>query len=319
MLEVVQGNDAGREFELADEAIVLGRDEDCCVLIDDEQASRRHAQLTLAGDGCAIEDLRSTNGTFVNGERITARRTLWDGDRIGIGSTRFVLRHRTADEHTTRASDAARIRDSVRVHADTTATALVNAEVKLQAILKITEALGATLDLEAVLSKMLDGLLDIFRHADRALVLLLEGDQLVLKAAKHRRGTLHDLQYSTTIVRRAIDSREAIVSTDVVVDDRLPVTRSLAEYGIRSIMCVPLFCQPTGVLGVIQLDAQTVGAEFDAGDAAILASVARQASISVEYAQLHSERLKQARLQKEMALVHRRHQRSHGRRGNAVQ
>jgi pSer/pThr/pTyr-binding forkhead associated (FHA) protein len=63
MLEVVQGNDAGREFELADEAIVLGRDKDCCVLIDDEQASRRHAQLTLAGDAYAIEDLRSTNGS----------------------------------------------------------------------------------------------------------------------------------------------------------------------------------------------------------------------------------------------------------------
>ena len=75
---------------------------------------------------------------------------------------------------------------------------------------------------------MLDGLLEIFRHADRALVLLLEGDRLVPKAAKHRRGVLQEAEYSTTIVRQAIDSREAIVSTDVVADQRLPVTRSLS-------------------------------------------------------------------------------------------
>lgn len=247
MLEIVQGNAPGREFEISGETLVIGRDAACEIAVDDQNASRRHARLTRAGDAYAIEDLGSRNRTLVNGKCATRSVTLNEGDRIAIGSTHFVLR-RQAHKITIRAGADAKIRHSIDACAVAASTSLVTAEVKLQAILKITDALGATLDLEAVLSKMLDGLLEIFRHADRALVLLLEGDRLVPKAAKHRRGVLQEAEYSTTIVRQAIDSREAIVSTDVAADQRLPVTRSLSEYGIRSIMCVPLLSQAMGVL-----------------------------------------------------------------------
>jgi serine phosphatase RsbU (regulator of sigma subunit) len=69
---------------------------------------------------------------------------------------------------------------------------------------------------------------------------------------------------------------------------------------IASIMCVPLLGQESEALGVIQLDTQDRRRKFDADDMQILASVANQASISVEYAQFHREMIRHARIQKEL-------------------
>jgi predicted component of type VI protein secretion system len=64
----------------------------CDVILSDPDVSRRHAAIREAGDGVSIEDLGSTNGTYVNGERIDAPRPLRDGDEVKIGSTVWRLR-----------------------------------------------------------------------------------------------------------------------------------------------------------------------------------------------------------------------------------
>lgn len=69
----------------------IGR-EGCDITLSDPDVSRRHAAVEMSNGGLSIEDLGSTNGTFVNGERITAPRALRDGDEIQIGSTVWRLR-----------------------------------------------------------------------------------------------------------------------------------------------------------------------------------------------------------------------------------
>ena len=72
-------------------SIVLGRDADSDVSLDgDDYASARHARLETRPDGVWVEDLDSTNGTFVNGKRITAER-LEPGDVVRVGQTELVL------------------------------------------------------------------------------------------------------------------------------------------------------------------------------------------------------------------------------------
>lgn len=69
------------------ESVVIGRDAAACdVLLDDERASRRHARIMTDPEGHAfLTDLGSSNGTFVNGRRVT-RVQLADGDRLGFGA-----------------------------------------------------------------------------------------------------------------------------------------------------------------------------------------------------------------------------------------
>ena len=86
-LQVLEGPQAGQELDL-DGPVVVGRDpEGAQLVIDDPEASRRHASLTPEGQSLSVEDLGSTNGTFVNGSRIAKERILIPGDRMMIGTT----------------------------------------------------------------------------------------------------------------------------------------------------------------------------------------------------------------------------------------
>ena len=71
---------------------VLGRGPECSVSLDgDEFASAEHARVDASSDGVWIEDLGSTNGTFVNGAQVTSRRLLQPGDVIRVGQTELRL------------------------------------------------------------------------------------------------------------------------------------------------------------------------------------------------------------------------------------
>jgi hypothetical protein len=67
--------------------VVLGRSPECALALPSAQASRRHASVRRDGDRVLVRDLGSTNGTFVNGERVTGERALASGDRIDVGGT----------------------------------------------------------------------------------------------------------------------------------------------------------------------------------------------------------------------------------------
>ena len=92
-LEVVAGRAIGM-WILIDDELLIGRHADGAGrLADDEEISRSHARIALDRSGfCAIEDLGSTNGTFVNGLRIFGPQTLSVGDTMELGGTTLVVR-----------------------------------------------------------------------------------------------------------------------------------------------------------------------------------------------------------------------------------
>ena len=77
---------SGDRVGLSDGRNVIGRLADCQVLITDGNVSRRHAEIHRSGSSFVINDLGSTNGTYVNGERLIADHRLDDGDIITVGS-----------------------------------------------------------------------------------------------------------------------------------------------------------------------------------------------------------------------------------------
>ena len=95
-IEIVEGPGAGREIVI-DRPVVIGRADDADVVLEDGEVSRHHARISPAGDGGAtVEDLGSTNGTFVNQNELVGPSHLGPGDDLQVGVT--VLRMRTADE-----------------------------------------------------------------------------------------------------------------------------------------------------------------------------------------------------------------------------
>lgn len=311
-LKVVHGNNAGREYRLSEEEVFVGRGRECRVVVDDTRASRRHARLVRLDDVYWIEDLQSTNRTYVNGAVVKSIRRLNDRDRIRVGDTQFVFSSKGATLVESQESDSSVVLASQDVSPETETMLQVNAQEKLRAILQISQAMGRTLDLDVLLDTMLDGLFDVFPHASRALVLLRERDRLIPRAVKHRDDEEGSVQYSKTIVTRVMDRRQAILSQDAAQDRRFASTESVVNLQIRSVMCVPLLSHDSRTadgqsapeaLGVIQLETQDNTAHFKAADVQILVSVAVQVSVFLEYARLHDEILRQSRLQRELELA----------------
>ncbi len=86
-LSVRQGPRPNLVFELDQDSYTIGREAGAEIVIEDPQVSRRHAQLTRQGTSYFIEDIGSTNGTYVNGKRLTAPMLLSNGDMIGLADT----------------------------------------------------------------------------------------------------------------------------------------------------------------------------------------------------------------------------------------
>ena len=86
-LTVKIGPTPGKVYEIARAAVTLGRDVTNDIVVNDSEISRRHVHLSVQADGCLVEDLASTNGTFINGQRITQPTLLKPGQTLGVGET----------------------------------------------------------------------------------------------------------------------------------------------------------------------------------------------------------------------------------------
>lgn len=84
-LVMSQGPQPGQTFMLDRDVLTLGRDSSNSIVINDPQVSRQHARITRQGGMMVIEDLGSTNGTYINGRRLTGPHVLTNGDAIGLG------------------------------------------------------------------------------------------------------------------------------------------------------------------------------------------------------------------------------------------
>ncbi len=86
-LIVRRGPQPNQIYELNKDVITLGRDITNDIVINDPEVSRHHIRLTRGGGGYTLEDLGSTNGTFINGQRLNGARPMSGGDMVGLGET----------------------------------------------------------------------------------------------------------------------------------------------------------------------------------------------------------------------------------------
>ncbi|MFK4762144.1 FHA domain-containing protein [Microbacterium sp. ZW T5_45] len=92
-LVITSGPKAGLELPLSGESLSIGRSSESALVIRDDYTSSHHARLLLRGDRWAIQDLDSTNGTFVDGKRVTGSSVpLLLGTPVKVGATTFELR-----------------------------------------------------------------------------------------------------------------------------------------------------------------------------------------------------------------------------------
>ncbi len=89
---VVDGANKGERADLSQAPILIGRGADAAIRLDDDYVSTRHARIAASGDQWFVEDLGSTNGTYIGSARITQPTTLTLGTQVRIGKTLLELR-----------------------------------------------------------------------------------------------------------------------------------------------------------------------------------------------------------------------------------
>lgn len=91
-LVVTEGPLAGTALPLRGSAVLIGRNPECTLIVDDDYASGRHCRVYPDGDGWMVEDLGSTNGTYLGRERLSTPRPVKVGSTLRIGTTVLELR-----------------------------------------------------------------------------------------------------------------------------------------------------------------------------------------------------------------------------------
>jgi pSer/pThr/pTyr-binding forkhead associated (FHA) protein len=91
-IAVVDGANAGETVSLDETPILIGRGADAAIRLDDDYVSTRHARIASSGDQWFVEDLGSTNGTYMGSHRLTQPTTLQLGSKVRIGKTTLELR-----------------------------------------------------------------------------------------------------------------------------------------------------------------------------------------------------------------------------------
>lgn len=298
ILLVQQGPEPGRQYPLADDRIILGRHVDSSICLSGRAISRHHARVVRQGTAWFVEDLDSSNGTYLNGKRLRPHAPAPFNERDTLQLGPYVLALRTEGPPEPNLV----VRESLPALTLSQGLLGLDPAHKLQVVLEISRILSRTLDLDPLLDRLLEQLLTLFPQADRSLAILVEGEHLVVRGQHGRGGQdVSFLPFSRTIVRHALDEGVGLLSDDVLGDERFQPSATLTTLGLQSVLCVPLIDQEGRRLGVLQLDRFRKGLPFRLEDLHLLTTIGLQVAIVLENAALQEQRLQEQKLHQELA------------------
>jgi len=297
--------------------LVVGRSEECDLVLADRAVSRRHARLFEEQGSWWVEDLGSRAGTWRNGRAISGRERIGPGDRLGLGGSVLVvedgapataasgLPSGSIPPGTSIFRRAEELLSDSRLPAAAQAgdvAALTRRAEQLELLNGVHQALGRSVALDELLELILDS---AFRalQPEQGTIVLRDGPGAYRHAAtRHRPGATADLSLSTTLLEEVVEKRQAALVCDVAADERFGLSASLMMSGVRSLIAAPLYDEG-GPLGMLALDSRAFVRPFDENDLELLTSLAAVASLRIRNVALAEEAAERKRLEEELALA----------------
>ncbi len=268
------------EYEVKPGKNTLGRKPDNNIIIADKSASRLHAEIYCQNEMAILYDLGSTNGTFVNRERISKPHVLQPGDQIRIG------------QHIINASF---LENGGTPH-------LVSALSGTRPLTR--DLLLKSIDQHAVFLDVVSSRLTIILDLDTALVEIAEVTRMAVGAEKsgvilaEQFDHLDDLGLPEKIIRQAIEQRSVVIVPDVTAEYKQSMPDG-SQHLILSILCVPVMIDEDVVALIYAYKTNTASRHFDQHDVQLAVAISHQAALTIQRAKL----LKESQMFEQLAIT----------------
>jgi serine phosphatase RsbU (regulator of sigma subunit) len=309
----IESADGSRQrFKVGKERVTIGRSRDCDIFLPDQWLSRHHAEIRQRGPSAFLADLRSKNGTLLNGERVGAERQLRHGDVISLGEHRLTFSEDEEALEDTAAPEGTRI-FSAREITDISKPAAPAEDLRRQnRVLMVLHSAAKELFEYRPMQDLFDKIMNLIFETvgpERCAILLLEGEPArpVVKASRSRQGQPIE-SVSRSIARQVIQDKVSLFIPNILEDALFSAQDSILSTGIRSAICAPLwYTQSEGggdaVIGLIYLDSLIGSRSFDDEDQTIVTLLANLAATRIENARLLEESLEKRRMEDDMRVA----------------
>jgi len=283
---IVEGPMKGQTLQLDEEVVFVGRSSNNDIQINDDTVSRRHLKIFKLMDSYFVEDLKSKNGTFINGKALNPGQSMQvdDNDLVSMGRTQIRLVETPSlnpfDDlsRTTFENEEGQETGS----AENEKRAWSNREVGI--VQKTVGFLKAPLPLEGFIRKLLEILLETLPRIDRVAILLLDekGEQIKEVFAKPRRADHKGkVGYSRTIVQEVLKHKDPVVMHHSAHDGPASDSEDGDTQEIQSAMCVPIISNEK-LYGAVYMDGLEGPRAFRQEDLSTVKTLADLAAMALE-------------------------------------
>lgn len=313
-LMILPPADKGFSYNIAPDnnVLIIGRSDSNDLVLSDHLVSRTHARIQRTDNKYTITDLNSYNGVFLNGVKIE-KKLLEHRDRITVGSTTLIFIDETDSLDTSFDKDASSREILISMKSDSDVEyETVSFKVEpaseewkpsfqskqdksskiLYVLYQISNKLNRTSDFDELLSTIMDLIFEVI-DADYGFVAVTGDipDQLIPKAIKYKTepdGNSRALRLSRTIMKKVIDEKLSVLTSDAMDDPQLDGARSIIIQNIRSALSVPLW-RKDEVIGMIQLNSFRFESQFIRSDLDLLSTISSQIAMIIEQANLNEK------------------------------
>lgn len=290
-ITVVRGVRAGIQFPLThDSSKKIGRDSQCEIHLSDSETSRSHAVIEFRDGHYWVQDLGSSNGTFVNDRKIEERR-LYHGDRIQVGKQTLLFSHKHKSSYifdgevaiVAPQDDQSQIvgrmpvdasladrsvqwrNESNSIVGDGDASVISDESTRSlwEIMYRVSLEVSRTLDIDQLLEQILE-LIFQWVDCDRGCIMLFDKDTGDLRPSclKNRHSqSAQKLAISQTILEYVTKHGEGVLTSDACEDDRWNTSASISVGGICEAICVPMKGR-YGIVGTIYIDTTTSAGKY---------------------------------------------------------
>jgi len=306
------------EREITGDEALLGRSEECHIVIPDRAVSRRHARVFQRDGKWLVEDAGSRGGTRLNGAPVDQATAIGSGDEIAIGQSVVTVQGKEKSASAKRPSGSvssiapgqsvyksadALLRESVSGAVITTDVDLLRRRAaRLELLNAVHQALSRSVALDELLEVILDKAFEALQP-EEGVIVLRDGPGEYRRAVQRRApGSVGDAILSRTLLEEVVEKKQAALVCDVAADTKFGTAASIRMSGVRSLIAAPLY-DDEGPLGMIALDSRAFVRPFSEDDLELLTSMGAVASLRIRNVALLQESLERRRLEEELQLA----------------